>query len=77
MVQAKFSLEENQIEFLKHYKRFGFKDRSALIRSALDRLIKELAHQALKNSAELYTQIYEEDQENRELTESALSGWPE
>ncbi len=77
MVQVKFSLEENQIEFLKHYKNFGFKDKSALIRSALDRLIKELEYHELKNSAELYKQVYEEDRETRELTESAISGWPE
>lgn len=76
MIQTKFSLKENQIEFLKRYKEYGFKDKSAVIRLAIDRLIKELELQELKKSAELYAQLYEEDSETKELTESGLLEWP-
>ncbi|MCB0306378.1 MAG: hypothetical protein KDI38_21635 [Calditrichaeota bacterium] len=77
MVQAKFSLEASQIDFLNLYKEYGFKDKSALIRAAIDRLKKDLEMQKISQSAELYAKLYEEDFETRDLTESALSGWPE
>jgi hypothetical protein len=31
----------------------------------------------MKISANLYAEIYDEEEEARELTESATSGWPE
>ena len=77
MIQAKFSLEETQAQFLNQYKIYGFKDKSALIRSALNRLQKELEKEKLKVSADLYAELYAEDEEIRALTESAISGWPE
>ncbi|RMD93739.1 MAG: hypothetical protein D6813_03560 [Calditrichaeota bacterium] len=77
MIQAKFSLEETHIEFLKQYKKYGFKDKSSVIRTALEKLKKELEQERLKESAELYAKIYEKDQELQELTQSAISEWPE
>ena len=77
MHQAKFSVAESQIEFIKQYSRFGFKDRSSLVRAALDELRKKLEYQDLKASADLYTEIYEEDNELREITNAAISDWPE
>jgi len=38
MHQAKFSCNENQLEFISNYKDFGFKDKSALVRESLDML---------------------------------------
>ena len=43
MLQAKFSLDESHIDFLAQYRRYGFKDKSAVVRNALDRSRKELA----------------------------------
>ena len=77
MIQAKFSLEESQIQFLNQCRVYGFKDKSSVIRTALNRLMEELEHQSLKKSANLYAEVYEEDAEIRELTETAISGWPE
>jgi len=77
MVQAKFSLDESQVEFLEHHKRHGFKDKSTLVRSALDRLQAEVELQQIKESAELYAEVYAEDDEVGDLTETALEGWPE
>ena len=44
---------------------------------AIELLIREYKRKKLKKSAELYSEIYSEDKELRELTNSAISGWPE
>jgi Arc/MetJ-type ribon-helix-helix transcriptional regulator len=77
MQQAKFSVAESQIEFIKQYSRFGFKDKSSLVRAALEELRKKLEYQSLKESAELYAEIYQKDNELQKLTNSALLDWPE
>ena len=56
MQQAKFSLTLALMEFLNNYKRYGFKDKSSMVRAALVRLQKELELQSLKQSANLYAQ---------------------
>lgn len=76
MIQAKFSLEEEQVKFLNQHKNYGFKDKSTVIRKALTRFQRELENEMMKMSADLYAEIYDEDEEIRELTESAISGWP-
>jgi len=77
MIQAKFSLEESHVHFLRQCRAFGFKDKSEAVRLALDRLRQELETRRLRESAELYAQVYqEEDGQLRELTESALLDWP-
>jgi len=77
MIQAKFSLEESHIQFLDQCKSYGFKDKSEAVRTALNRLRAELELQRLCESADLYAEVYEEDDDIKELTESALSEWPE
>ena len=76
MIQAKFSLKESHIQFIEQCKQYGFKDKSDVVRTALDRLRKELAEQRLCESAALYAENYQEDDETREWTDAALSGWP-
>ncbi len=76
MVQAKFVIKEAHQNFLNHYKKYGFKDKSAVIRAALDRLQNELEEKKLKMSADLYAKLYEKDQPLQDLTESALAEWP-
>lgn len=77
MLQAKFSVEKNQADFLNHYKSFGFKDKSAMVRAAIDFFRKEVELESLRKSADLYAEVYSEDDELKELTETALTGWPE
>lgn len=77
MTQAKFSLEESHVNFLSRFKKYGFKDKSALIRAALERLEKELEMEKLKSSAEIYASLCENDKELQELTNSAMAEWPE
>ena len=76
MIQAKFSLEESHIQFLAQCRQYGFKDKSDVVRTALDRLSTELAQQRLCESADLYAAVYAEDDETQEWTDTALSEWP-
>ncbi len=73
MQQAKFSLTSPVIDFLSSYKRYGFKDKSAMVRVALLQLQEELELESLKQSADLYAEVYEEDAELFELTEAAIT----
>lgn len=75
MTPAKFRLDEAQLQFLERYKELGFKDKSTLVRAALDRLQKEIEQKQLQESADLYAEIYGAEEE--QLTEAALDGWPE
>jgi hypothetical protein len=77
MQHANFSLTLSLIEFLNNYKFYGFKDKSSMVRAALLRLKEELELQSLKQSANLYAEVYEEDAELQDLTEVAVAGWPE
>jgi hypothetical protein len=77
MLQAKFTIDHSQAIFLDHFRHYGFKDKSALVRAALQRFQQELERQELIESANLYAEIYAEDEELQALTEAALAGWPE
>jgi len=48
-----------------------------MLRAAIDHLIRELELERLKQSADLYSEIYFKDDELKEITEEALDGWPE
>ena len=76
MIRANFSLEESQLQFLDECRSYGFKNKSSVVRMALDRLRQEFAQQRLQESADLYSELYAEDEETQELTAAALSEWP-
>jgi len=77
MVQVKFSIDEQQAAFLNDYKAYGFKDKSALVRQAIVQFRKQLEMESLRESAELYAELYDEDEGMRDLAETALEGWPQ
>jgi hypothetical protein len=77
MLQAKYSVKERQAHFLSNYKSYGFKDKSSMLRAALDHFMKEMELESLKKSADLYSEIYSRDDDLKELTETAVPGWPE
>jgi hypothetical protein len=77
MYQVKISLTEPLIKLLANCEAYGFKDKSAMVRTALAQFQRELELRQLKESAELYAELYEDDAELRELTETALEGWPQ
>ncbi len=77
MIQTQVSLEEYQMKFLEQCQFYGFQDPSEVIRTALNRLSLELEqHSKLRESADLYVELYDTDEEFKELTELALVGWP-
>ena len=75
MIQAKFSLKESHIKFIEQCKHYGFKDKSDVVRTALDHFSAELARQRLRESAALYAEVYGEDSETQEWMD-ATSKWP-
>ena len=77
MQQAKFSLTPSLTEFVGHYEQYGFKDKSTMVRAALLRFKEEMERQRLQESADLYAELYETDEELQELTDSAIVEWPE
>ena len=77
MQQTKFSLTPSLVEFLSNYKKYGFKDKSTMVRAALQHMQEEVERRSLELSAELYAEVYEEDADLQALTESALAEWPE
>jgi hypothetical protein len=77
MAQAKFTLDRSHIDFLEGFKDRGFKDKSAIVRLALDRLAQELERQELALSADLYAELYREDEDLQQLTDAARVGWPQ
>jgi len=70
-------LEATQLNFLRDYQRYGFRDESQMIAAALSKLQSELEFIDLQNSADLYAEIYQEDEDLQKLTEAALQEWPE
>ena len=72
MLQAKFSVEEAQARFLSNYRDYGFKDKSSMLRAAISRFKKEFELKRLIESADLYSEIYSEDKDLKELTDPKM-----
>jgi len=77
MLQTKFSIEEIQARFIGNYKGYGFKDKSSMLRAAIDHFKKKMELESLRKSADLYSEIYSKDDDLKELAETAITGWPE
>jgi hypothetical protein len=77
IILSKFSLETAQVAFLAKYQRYGFKDKRAVVRFALQALEQNLAQKHLQESAELYAQLYGKDPTIKDLAEATLAEWPE
>ena len=71
MPQIKISLDDSNIDFVNNFQDYGYSSKSAIVDDAVKRLHRELTNKALLESAELYQQVYEEDLELQELTDSA------
>ena len=77
MPEAKFNLTSDLFELLGNYKLYGFNDMSAMVKAALTRFKEEFELRNIRESAELYAEVYKESSELHELTETAVQGWPE
>jgi len=61
MLQSKFSVDKTQAQFLNNYKSYGFKDKSSMLRAAIELFKRNVELERLRRSAELYSEIYDED----------------
>jgi len=52
LTQKKFSISLEQKRFLENYRKWGYSDRSSMVREALDNFIKELESAARKKLME-------------------------
>ena len=77
MLQAKFSVGKTQAQFLSNYRAYGFKDKSSMLRMAIDHFKKETELKSLRKSADLYSDVYSKNNNLKELTETAINEWPE
>ena len=77
MTQIKVSLDDENADFVSNFRDYGYSSKSAIVDDAVRRLHRELMNQALLESAELYQQVYQEDLELQELTDSAASSCQE
>ena len=77
MRRAKSTLTDEQLTFLDQHRALGFRDRSELVRNALDQLRAATRSRAPEESAALYAEIYHDDHDLHGLTDAATTGWPE
>jgi hypothetical protein len=76
MVQVKCSIDESTADFLNRHKQYGFKDRSAMVKHAIEFFRHQVEIEDLTQSADIYSEVYGRDQELQEITQSAIFGWP-
>ncbi len=77
MEQIKISLKKEQIEFINHHSRFGFKDKSSLIRKAVDIFKENIETESLKSSAKILAEIYSEEGTIKEWINDSTKNWPD
>jgi hypothetical protein len=77
MVAAKFTLTEQQLDFISRHEELGYPDKSSLVRDAIDRIRREVRQRRLSESAAAYAELYDSDDELRALTEQAVEDWPQ
>jgi Arc/MetJ-type ribon-helix-helix transcriptional regulator len=77
MIQTKISLREEEAAFLDRHRALGFKDKSSMVRQALRNFQRQKEGERLRESAQIYAELYEEDTELASLTDSAMEDWPE
>ena len=76
MIEQKIMLKNSEAKFIENFAEHGFQSVSELIAKALELLKKEIEKQKkLLSSANLYAEIYDEDEELQEWTNSAMKDW--
>ena len=76
MYQVNLSLPDSQIEFLGRHRDYGFRDRSELVRRALECFQRQIELTELEDSANLYAQLYAEDPQSQEWVADSSKEWP-
>ncbi len=78
IIEKNIKIEQSQAELLNDYAKSGFSSQNELVAFALQLLQKELEKQQrvkLEESALLYASLYDEDEEAKYWTNSALDDW--
>ncbi|GEM_PF-3473447 len=75
MVQTKITLTEELKNFLAFHKELGYKNKSDMIREALEVLKQNIEQKQLEQSAQLYSEIYINDKDSREWLEDTITDW--
>lgn len=75
--QTRLNLPHSVSEFLHNYKLYGFENKSSMVEAALLRLKEDVQTKNLFQSAKLYAEVYDGDEDLQELIESANQEWPE
>lgn len=77
-LSANFIVNKEEIALLQNHALFGFESADDLFSYALNLLrieIEEQKKQKIIDSAELYAQLYEEDEETNEWIDSSNQDW--
>ncbi len=77
MKQLEFELSPAASEFISKHNKYGFKTKNEMVETALQKLQGELEKKNLETSADLYSDVYKQDEDLQRLTNSASQDWPE
>lgn len=75
-IEKLIKLDQQEEEFIKHYAELGFANPDEMIKKGLKLLKEELdRHAQLTQSADLYAELYDQDEELKDWAESATQDW--
>lgn len=75
-IEKIIKLDQQEEEFINHYAALGFSNPDEMIKRGLQLLKEELdRHDQIKQSADLYAELYDQDEGLKEWTESATQDW--
>ena len=77
MSRTCFRIEKEHADFPGQLKTCGFKDEREMQETAIERFSQDLERDDLKQSADRYAEVYSENDELKELAESAIADWPD
>jgi hypothetical protein len=74
-VETHLVLAEENAQFINQFERYGFGSQEELLERALQLLRLETERQQLISSADLYSTLYETDQETQDWVQSSMNDW--
>ena len=76
LIEKLIKLDQQEEEFINHYAELGFANPDEMIKKGLQLLKEEVDRYAhLTQSADIYAELYDQDEELKEWTESATQDW--
>ena len=75
-IEKLIKLDKHEEEFINHYAELGFENPDEMVKKGLQLLKEELErHAQLTQSADLYAELYDQDEELKDWTASATQDW--